>query len=388
MFAWSCTAAQPLLWMGLEIQSTAFTHRWRWRTSQTRRCPSLTGTAPWTAAWTAHLGLDPQTAEPGLGLPSLLSDWMNTDRPTERQTEEERGVEDRGLVHRVGTLLGGGGVLLEWPQVHKVHKKLRSALMANTEIKKKTTHFLNQHQKLIIEGRKKETPSLSATTCIQSVNGLRLTVMHRDEGSEMWANPFRLLRSFAQTLLKCLFFILIFFWRPASSENKSRKNCDYRKQNSLNKQGGVKRLFILVFIDSNALTVCFPAKLICEFQVVSKVTRHPPPRWNYRGKMFVTVKHRERVINILSLKHGAIRRQLLYLWTNGTLFWLLFFRVRSSLADGAPVVGDALIGRCSHLQLFHNRDTFKHKLVWDDNEQLPTPVNSRLIKKSFVFCSP
>lgn len=108
-----------------------------------------------------------------------------------------------------------------------------------------------------------------------------------------------------------VFFFLLLFWRAASSENKSRKNCDYRKQTSLNKQGGVKRLLILVFIDSNALTVCFPAKLICEFQVVSKVTRHPRPRWNYRGKMFVTVKHRERVINILSLKHSAIRRQLL-----------------------------------------------------------------------------
>lgn len=135
--------------------------------------------------------------------------------------------------------------------------------------------------------------------------------MHRDEGSEMWPNPFRLLRSFAQTILKCFFFCFCFFGRPASSESKSRKNCDYRKQTSLNKQGGVKRLLILVFIDSNALTVCFPAKLICEFQVVSKVTRHPPPRWNYRGKMFVTVKHWERVINILSLKHGAIPRQLL-----------------------------------------------------------------------------
>lgn len=114
-----------------------------------------------------------------------------------------------------------------------------------------------------------------------------------------------------------VFSFLLLFWRAASSENKSRKNCDYRKQTSLNKQGGVKRLLILVFIDSNALTVCFPAKLICEFQVVSTVTRHPPPRWNYRGEMFVTVKHRERVINILSLKHGAIPRQLLYLWTNG-----------------------------------------------------------------------
>lgn len=36
------------------------------------------------------------------------SDWMNTDRPTERQTEEERGLVDRDLVHRLGTLFGGG----------------------------------------------------------------------------------------------------------------------------------------------------------------------------------------------------------------------------------------------------------------------------------------
>lgn len=47
-----------------------FTHRWRWRRLQKRRCPSQTGTTAWTAVWKPHRWTGRWTA------PAGCSPWL------------------------------------------------------------------------------------------------------------------------------------------------------------------------------------------------------------------------------------------------------------------------------------------------------------------------
>lgn len=144
--------------------------------------------------------------------------------------------------------------------------------------------------------------------------------MHRDEGSGMRANSCRLLRSFAQR-----FFQVFLLLGPKTNHGQTAPTVHTAAWTT--RLEWLLRLCISAFTDSNALTVCFPTKWICQFQVVPKATRLPLPKSNHRGETFFTVKQWQRGINIfLSLFGGCC----LPASERTDLFWSLFFRVRSS----------------------------------------------------------